>query len=482
MKHQFFKLSFAVLLLVSYLGSQSAAQTKPSPAPDARRMDQAVRFFSEEQKIFMGSVLVARGSEVLVAKGYGMANLEWNIPNTTTTKFRLASLSKQFTAAAILLLEERGKLKVEDPIKKYLPDAPAAWDSITIHHLLSHTSGLTDSRDDRSTDTLPSRPDKKVSGFLNQPGFLSKPLEFAPGARFNYSNRGYILLAYLIEKISGQPFEDFLRVNIFEPLGMKDSGSDSYQAIIPRRASGYAYPRDPNSSLRELLDSPVEHAPFIDMTNTIGAGSLYSTVEDLHRWTEGLFGGKLLSAVSLAKMTTPVQGAYAYGLGARTVEGRRRITHLGGIQGFRTVFNYYPDSKVTVIVLANFDVLGYPEAGLRPAHEVIANWLGKLAHGEEITLPAERNAISLDAAMLAGYAGVYEALAPGGSGIRLEYTVTLEDGRLYLQGPRLPKSQMHAEANDQFFLREREVQIEFTRDETSRVAALVSGQIRATRK
>lgn len=141
----------------------------------------------------MRSVLVARGSEVLFARGYGMANLEWNIPNTPTTKFRLASVSKQFTAVAILLLEERGKLKVGDPIKSYIPDASAAWDGVTIHHLLSHTSGITDARGDGPGNgpgnTLPSRPDKKVSGFLN------KPLDFPPGTRFSYSNRGYILLA-----------------------------------------------------------------------------------------------------------------------------------------------------------------------------------------------------------------------------------------------------------------------------------------------
>lgn len=478
MKRQFFKISSALLLLVSYLGSQNSAQTKSSIAQDSRRMDQVVRFFSDEQKIFMGSVLVARGSEVLFAKGYGMANLEWNIANTPSTKFRLASVSKQFTAAAILLLEERGKLKVEDPIKRYIPDAPATWDGITIHHLLSHTSGLPDINDpeSRGSDTVTARPGTVVLRLRD------KPLEFTPGARFRYSNPGYRLLAHLIEKISGQTFEDFMRESIFQPLGMKDSGSDSYAEVIPRRASSYHYPRDPNNRLRELLDRPLENAPYINVVNAIGAGSLYSTVEDLHRWTQGLFGGKLLSAAALAKMTTTAQGTYAYGLVVVTVDGRRRIVHAGGIQGFHTVLIYYPDSKVTVAVLGNFATLANDTAGLRNAPETLAPWLGTLAHGEAITLPSERKAISVEAATLPGYAGVYEYTAPAAATTRLAYTVTLEADRLYLSGPRLSKSQMYAEAKDRFFLRERDVRIEFTRDETGKVTALGLGRIRAARK
>jgi CubicO group peptidase (beta-lactamase class C family) len=441
-------------------------------------MDQVVRFFADQPKdAFMGAVLVARDSEVLFSKGYGMANLELGVPNTPATKFRLASVSKQFTAAAILRLEEQGKLRVGDRIKQYLPEAPAAWDSITFHHLLTHTSGIPVDPDRDGEGTLPSRPGKKVQKFMNE------PLEFTPGARFSYSNRGYILLAHLIERISGQTFEEYLRMNIFEPLGMKDSGSDSYAEVIPRRASGYSHPRDPNNRLRELRDRPVEHAPFVDMSNTIGAGSLYSTVEDLHRWTQGLFGGKLLSATSVAKMTTPTQGnVYAYGVGARVVDGRRRIAHTGGIQGFHTQLVYFPDSKVTVAVLANFDVLTYAAQGQRETQEVIASWLAKLAHGDVVTLPSERRAISLDAATQAEYVGVFETPARENSAVKLVYTVTLEGGRLYLEGPRIPKSPVEAEAKDRFFLRNQELQFEFTRDESGKVTALRAGQIRAPRK
>ena len=199
------------------------------------RIDQIVESYVANKQ-FMGTVLVARGGDVLFSKGYGSANLEWAIPNTPATKFRLGSITKQFTAASILLLEERGKLKVDDPVKKYLPDAPGAWDKITIFHVLTHTAGIpnfTSFPDYRTTEAVATTPEKLVARFRD------KPLDFEPGEKWNYSNSGYVLLGYLIEKISGQSYEKFLQENIFTPLGMKDSGYDSNFAVIARRATGY---------------------------------------------------------------------------------------------------------------------------------------------------------------------------------------------------------------------------------------------------
>src|ERR1700680_80387 len=183
---------------------------------DVSRMDQIMQSYASA-KTFMGTVLVARGGEILLGKGYGMANLEWDIPNAPSTKFRLGSVTKQFTAASILLLEERGKLKVEDPVKKYMPDAPAGWDKVTIRHLLTHTSGIpsfTGFPEYRKIEPFETTPEKEVALFRD------KPLEFAPGEKWNYSNSGYVLLGYLIERISGQPYEKFVQENIFTPLGM----------------------------------------------------------------------------------------------------------------------------------------------------------------------------------------------------------------------------------------------------------------------
>ena len=200
------------------------------------RMEQVIRFYVSNKQ-FMGSALVARGGTVLLSNGYGFANLEWEVPNSPTTKFRLGSVTKQFTAACILQLEERGKLKLDDPVKKYMTDAPAAWHKVTVFNLLTHTSGIpsfTGFPDYASTEAIATTPDKLVARFRD------KPLEFQPGEKWNYSNSGYALLGYLIEKISQQSYSQFVQENIFSPLGMKDSGYDSNSAVILHRASALA--------------------------------------------------------------------------------------------------------------------------------------------------------------------------------------------------------------------------------------------------
>jgi CubicO group peptidase (beta-lactamase class C family) len=381
---------FAILLLAGV----SLAQNNNS------RMDQIAQSYVANKQ-FMGSVLAARGNEILLNKGYGSANLEWEIPNSPSTKFRLGSITKQFTAASILLLEEKGKLTVDDPVKKHLPDAPAAWEKITIFHLLTHTSGIpsfTSFPDYRSTEAFATTPEKLVARFRD------RPLEFAPGERMNYSNSGYVLLGYLIERITGESYESFVQKNIFTPLGMKDSGYDSNSAVIARRAAGYE--PGPNGPI---------NAGFIHMSIPHAAGALYSTTEDLLRWEQGLFGGKLLSAASLQKMITPFKNDYAFGLTVRTVNGRKVIAHGGGIEGFNTSLVYYPDDKLTVVVLGNLN-------GSAP--DQIANQLAALAHGETVTLPRERKEITLDARVLSRYVGVYQ-LTPA-----VNMLITLDNNQL----------------------------------------------------
>lgn len=410
------------------------------------RMEQVAQSFVSS-KAFMGSVLVARDGKVLLSKGYGSANLEWNIPNSPSTKFRLGSITKQFTAASILLLEERGKLKVDDPVKKHMPDAPASWDKVTIYHLLTHTSGIpsfTGFPDYTSTEAIPSPPEKTVARFRD------KPLEFEPGEKWNYSNSGYVLLGYLIEKISGKTYSEFVQENIFTPLGMKDSGYDLNSAIIERRASGYSpSPKGP------------VNAGFIHMSIPFAAGSLYSTTEDLLRWEQGLFGGKLLSEASLQKMTTPFKSDYAFGLGVRTVNGRKVIDHGGGIEGFNTHLAYYPEDKVTVAVLGNLN-------GSAPGD--MAGKLGAVAHGDKIQLPTERKEITVSPKVLADYVGTYELSLTFG------IVMTLEDGRLMTQATRQPKFPLFAESDTKFFLKVVDAQVEFFRDEKGAVTHMVLHQ------
>jgi CubicO group peptidase (beta-lactamase class C family) len=403
------------------------------------RMEQVVQSYVDSKQ-FMGSVLVAQDGKVVLNKGYGFANLEWDVPNTPTSKYRLGSLTKQFTAACILLLEERGKLKIADPVKKYMPDAPAAWDKVTIFHLLTHTSGIpsfTGFPDYAASEPFPSTPEKLVARFRD------KPLEFQPGEKWNYSNSGYVLLGYLIETISGQTYSQFVQENIFTPLGMKDSGYDSNSAIIPHRAAGYT-----------PIPNGIKNAGYIDMTIPLSAGGLYSTTEDLLRWEQGLMGGKLLSPASLQKMTTPFKQDYAFGIGVHTEKGHKIIDHNGGIEGFNTILQYYPESKLTIIVLANLN-------GQAP--EAIAAMLADLEHGQSVVLPSEKKEISVAPAVLSKYVGTYE-LMPG-----FNIVMTLENGQLMTQATNQPKFPLFAQSDTKFFLKVVEAELEFFKDDKGEV-------------
>ncbi len=404
-------------------------------------------------KSFMGTVLVARGTDVILSKGYGSANLEWAIPNTPATKFRLGSITKQFTAASILLLEERGKLKLDDPIKKYMPEAPAAWDAITIFNLLTHSSGIANFTSLPDYNSLKVRDTPVAKTIVT---VRDKPLEFVPGERMSYSNSGYLLLGHVIEVVTGASYEKFVTENIFTPLGMKDSGYDSNTAVIPRRAVGYV----PSAA------GPV-NAGFIHMSIPHAAGALYSTIEDLLRWEEGLFGGKLLSAASLEKMTTPFKSDYAFGVVVRTANGRKVVQHGGGIDGFNTFLAYYPDNKLTVAVLANIN---------NETPGQLAGNLAELAHGGVVKLTSERKQIALPVATLAKYAGSYE-VAPG-----VNMIMKLDGDHLTTQLPGQQAFPVFAESETKFFLKVVDAQVEFFMDASGAVTHAVMYQNGRERK
>lgn len=271
----------------------------PVRGQDVDRMDQVVRA-SADAGGFAGAVLVARDGEILLDRGYGMANREWNTPNTGDTKFRLASVSKQFTAVAVMILSERGQLDLDAPVKAYLADAPAAWEGVTIRSLLNHTSGVPDFTRFDDYEALKTRPTttEALIGRLRD-----RPLDFASGETFAYSNSGYIILTAVIEKVTGRPYAAFVSETLFRPLGMNDSGYDSHAAVLPGRASGYT-----------PTDQGVVNADYVDMSVPQGAGGLYSTTRDLLKWEQALFGGQLLQPSSLAELTTPGRGDYALGV------------------------------------------------------------------------------------------------------------------------------------------------------------------------
>ena len=440
---------------------RNEAYSKGAPAasqssPDIPRMELVIQSFVSDQH-FMGSILVARGNEVILDKGYGFANLEWEVPNSPSSKFRLGSITKQFTAASILLLEERGKLSINDPVKKYMSDAPPAWDKITIYNLLTHTSGIpsfTTFPDYASLEPFTTTPEQLVKRFRD------KPLDFQPGEKFSYSNSGYVLLGYLIEKISGESYEKFVQDNIFTPLGMKNSGYDSNSAIIPHRAAGYS--PGPNGP---------ENAGYINMRVPLSAGGLYSTTDDLLRWEQALFGGKLLSPASLQKMTTPFKDDYACGLGVHTVNGRKVIEHGGGIEGFNTMLAYYPEDKLTVVVLSNMN---------GPATPGIASKLAALAHGEKVVLPSERKEVRVDPKLFDGYVGNSKLLQRYVGQYQLAsnfiLTITLEGDKLFAQATGQPKAEIFPEGEREFFYKVVDAQITFETDSSGRATSLTLHQ------
>jgi CubicO group peptidase (beta-lactamase class C family) len=334
-----------------------------------------------------------------------------------------------------------------------VPEAPAAWDKITIFNLLTHTSGIPNftSLPEYQSLKLRETPVAKTIAAVRD-----KPLDFAPGEKMSYSNSGYLVLGHVIERITGGSYERFVSDTIFAPLGMKDSGYDSNTAIIPRRAAGYA----PSPA------GPI-NAGFIHMSIPHGAGALYSTTEDLLRWELGLFGGKLISAASLAKMTTAFKNDYALGVTVQTTNGRKLIQHGGGIEGFNTLLAYYPDSKVTVAVLANLN-------GEAPTQ--IATKLGELAHGATVQLTTERKEIALPVATLSKYVGTYE-LAPG-----VNMMMRLVDDHLTTQLTGQPQFPVFAESQTRFFLKVVDAQLEFFTDATGTVTHAVMYQNGRERK
>ena len=306
------------------------------------RMDDVLSS-AASQKRFMGTALVARGGKIILEKGYGMADIELEVPNTPDRKFRLGSITKQFTAAAIMQLQERGKLSVSDLACKFIDDCPEAWKAVTIHHLLSHTSGIP------SYTSMPEFPKPQFMRLPLKPLEIlmltrNKPLDFQPGEGYLYDNTGYLFLGCIIEKVTGGSYAKYLQTHIFEPLGMKNSGYDDTRAILKGRAKGYS-----------IGPQGLRNADYLDMSLPHAAGALYSTVRDLYLWDRALYTEKVVSKKSYDSMTRVVRRDYGYGLGLAPAFNRKQVAHGGGIHGFSSWIGRFPDDDAVVIVLSNFD-------------------------------------------------------------------------------------------------------------------------------
>ena len=335
----------ACLWLALSAGAAGAQQTVGSGEAALDSVDRYVRAELARQRIPGMSVAVLRGDSIVLARGYGYANLEHHVPAADSTIYQSGSVGKQFTSAAVITLAREGKLSYDDPIAKYLREAPPAWRKITIRHLLTHTSGipdytgnLVDFRRDYTEDEL-----AKLYARL--------PLDFQPGATWSYSNTGYALLGIIIHRVSGQFYGDYLRDRVFQPLGMRTARVISERDLVPNRAAGYELAKD--SVVNQSWVSP--------SLNTTADGALYLTVLDMARWAIGLNDARIPDSVGLAASWTPVRlndgGTYPYGFGWSVEEqrGRRRIGHTGSWQGFKTSIQRYPEFDLTVIAMANLD-------------------------------------------------------------------------------------------------------------------------------
>lgn len=324
--------------MVAVLAAAVLAAPVKLPADFA---DKAAAYMAAQVAVneFAGVVLVAVDGRPAFRRAYGRANRDWDVPNTPDTKFRIGSVTKQFTAAAVLLLEQRGKLSVSDPVGKHLPDVPEAWAKVTLLQLMSHTGGVPEhsplaAPGGMAADLSPARTIGLVKG---------KPLDFAPGEKHRYSNTGYVLLGMVVEAASGAEYGAFLRAEVFDPLGMADTGVERPRQVLPGRATGYGG------------DAARPSVPYLSMSWPHAAGAMYSTAGDLLRWDRALTDDRLLGPAARKTLVTPVKDGYACGVVVGEAFGRPTVWHNGRVPGSRAYLLRFPDAGLCVVVLTNHD-------------------------------------------------------------------------------------------------------------------------------
>ncbi len=391
--------------------------------------------------------LVAKEGNVIYRKAFGMADLELDVALKPENVFRIGSITKQFTACAILRLMEEGKLTLQDDITDYIEDFPTHGHTITIEHLLTHTSGI------RSYTGIEKwTPEVRKNDFT--PGelidfFKNEPMDFEPGERHLYNNSAYFMLGYIIEEVSGQTYEEYLDENFFKPLGMENSYYGNTTRIIRNRASGYQKNGD-----------EYQNANFLSMTQPYAAGSLLSTVDDLFTWYQAVMNYEVVSRESLEKAHTRSrlnngqEIDYGYGWALQYIQQSPAIEHGGGINGYLTYSLYLPEEKVFVAVFTNCDCNPPGEAAAR----IAAITIGKPFEWEEIEMPDET---------LRDLEGVYKMQNDD------RRIITFEDGKLYSQRNRGPKYRILPFDADQFFFEEGIETLSFKRNQEGDIESVI---------
>lgn len=427
-----------LVLLQFACGQHVKAQT------DADRINELVTAYARQYK-FNGTLLVINKGQVVISKGYGLKSAKDSTWNDVNTIYQMGSVTKQFTAALILQLEEQKKLSVKDKLSKYFPEYPWA-DSVTIENLLTHTSGIFNYTNDgkfmASEAVKPATPEK-INAL-----FKDKPLEFKPGTKYKYSNSGYMLLGYIIEKVSGKPYEQVMHERILQPLGMAHSGFDFAHLNDPNKATGY-------TTYKEQLKVP---AAIVDSSVAYAAGSLYSTVNDMWAWHKGLMKSATIKAATLEKAYKPFLDNYGYGWEIDSVYGKRMLQHGGGIFGFNTLFSRIPADDCCIVLLCNMNT---------GSLEKISRAIMAILNNRAYDVPLEKITVPVDAAILQQYAGEYE-LAPG-----FILTISVKNNALKVRATGQPEFDMYAESEKKFFLKVVDATAEFVRGADGTVTGLI---------
>jgi CubicO group peptidase (beta-lactamase class C family) len=440
------KLSFSTIILMLAIVFNASAQPKTK---ENQQLSSAIDKILEEDYKADGpgvAVLVAKNGKVVYHKGIGMANLELGVPMNSDMIFRIGSITKQFTAVAILQLMEQGKLSLENEITKFIPDYPTHDHKITIHHLLTHTSGIASYTGMK--DWTPEVMKKDFTPLEMIDFFKDQPMDFEPGEKWLYNNSGYFLLGYIIEKVSGMSYGDYVHKFIFEPAGMINSLYGNDRIVLKNRAYGY-----------QQGSNGIENASFLSMSQPYAAGSLMATVEDLYKWNRALITGKLIKKESLDlawanyTLNDGSKTNYGYGWMPGNLQGFEMIGHGGGINGFLTLESYFPDEGLFVALFNNC-TCNSTEA----TNTIAALALGKPFDYKEINLPA---------AMLDEYTGVFQ----NQSGV--QRNIYVDNGKLISQRVGGGTFTIKPFEKDKFFFEASLTTLEFKRNKQGIVEAAI---------
>jgi CubicO group peptidase (beta-lactamase class C family) len=435
-------LFFLVTCFADAVHAQPPADTATQPQPETRL--KAIVDSYVDRGLFQGVVQVNRNGQSLLKQAAGFANNQWQIPNALDVRYLLASISKQFTAAGVLRLQEQGRLDIDQPIKLYLADLPKAWGSVTARQLLNNTSGIASYT---NHPDLPAIKRQKMSPREILSMVKDRPLSFSPGTQMEYSNTGFTLLAMIIEQVSQQTYEAFLTAQFFKPLGMNNTGVANNPIPIAKLATGYA-----RAGILSASADP------IDMSLPFGGGNLFSTANDLMIWQQALYAGSVFKPATLEAMLKPNLNNYAMGIFVNQVGGQTIYSHSGGIDGFSTFLQFDPSTNTSIAVLANAQDSNAQR---------LAKQLNDSIAGRPVVLPDERLKVSAVVANLERFEGVYQVV-----GKSPELSFTVDDGALWMQIVGDSWSKLIAQSDTVFYSPDKDAEVTFAMTADSKVVAV----------